>query len=151
MAPEAPLAVPLGARCASHPEAPAVALCARCGSFLCGECTELRGEGAYCAACVELLKREGPPSRSVQVCIGLGVLGIASTPMCLFAPVFNLLATGVGLPISLRELRRIRRGEVSPRGRTQARLALALACANLIPPLVLASWLVSYLWRQSRW
>ena len=140
---EAPIPVPLGARCASHPDAPAVATCTRCGAFLCGACTELRGEGAWCAACVEFLKRETPPSRAVKVFIGLGILGIVTWPMFLFIPVPNGLFAVLGLWISLRELGRIRRGEASPRGRTQARVALGLACANALPVLLLLA-LVAY-------
>lgn len=148
MAPDAPVAVPLGARCASHPDASAVALCARCGTFLCGACTELRGEGAYCAACVEVLKREAPPSRAVQLSIGLSIVGIVSWPVCMGLPVFALLAAGVGLPISLRELRRIRRGEVPPRGRTRARVALVLACINVLPVLLMAAVFAGFLFNR---
>lgn len=146
MASDAPTPVPLGARCASHPEAAAVATCARCGTFLCGACTELRGEGAWCAPCVEVLKQEAPPSRAVQVCIGLGIFGIVSAPVCLGLPMFSLLAVMLGLPISLIELRRIRRGEAPLRGRTQARVALGLACVNGVPVLMLLAVLAwSYL------
>jgi B-box zinc finger len=45
-------------RCPAHQRS-AVATCARCGTFLCGDCTELRGEDAWCASCVALV---GPRS-----------------------------------------------------------------------------------------
>src|SRR4051812_28219281 len=39
------------ARCAKHPDLPAVGVCARCGVFLCAECKILLGTTVSCAAC----------------------------------------------------------------------------------------------------
>lgn len=47
----APLAVPRGAVCAIHHEAPAVATCVRCGGFACADCTKLVSGRTVCAAC----------------------------------------------------------------------------------------------------
>jgi uncharacterized RDD family membrane protein YckC len=47
--------VPEGARCAQHPELPAVALCSRCGSYSCRDCTRGRDGRAYCSQCLELV------------------------------------------------------------------------------------------------
>ena len=129
MAPDAP--APPDVRCASHQGAPAVALCARCGSFLCGDCVELREEAAYCAACVDFLRHQGPPSRGVQACIVLGVFGLLCFPVLLLAPLVNGLAAGFCLWVSGVELRRIQRGERPARGRTQARVARFLGWFNL--------------------
>lgn len=130
-----------GAHCPSHPEAPAVATCARCGTFLCGECTEVLRETAYCAPCVAWLRRHGPPSRVIQGVLGLNVLGLVLLP-CTFLPVPAFIAGVCGLGLGLRELRRIARGEGPERGRAQARVALALACVNLV---VAAVWVVAAL------
>ncbi|HEY8432127.1 MAG TPA: hypothetical protein VIL20_27310 [Sandaracinaceae bacterium] len=51
-------AVPEGARCGRHPERGAVALCARCGDFLCERCAIAIGAAWYCAGCEE---RAGAP------------------------------------------------------------------------------------------
>ncbi|NPC87021.1 hypothetical protein HPC49_53685, partial [Pyxidicoccus fallax] len=79
-----------GARCAQHPDAAAVATCARCGSFLCGECTEVVGESPYCAACVGMLRREAKPSRVVQAALVLNVLGLVCLPGTLVLPLPTL-------------------------------------------------------------
>lgn len=146
MAAEPPAPPPLGARCAQHPDAPAVALCGRCGSFLCGECTELRDETAYCASCVDILKRTGPPSRRVQALIALGVAGLLCClipfPLMGFPPVLSMLSLGFALTTVRRELRRIASGEASLQGRTQARVAFALGLANILPILLWAAMLV---------
>lgn len=145
MAAEPPAPPPLGARCARHPDAPAVALCARCGTFLCGECTELRGETAYCASCVDILRRTGPPSRRVQALIALGVAGLLVClipfPLMGFPPVLSMLSLGFALTTVRRELLRIANGEAPLQGRTQARVAFALGLANILPILLWAAML----------
>ncbi|RKH42365.1 hypothetical protein [Corallococcus llansteffanensis] len=74
------------ARCGQHPEVVAVALCARCGGFLCGACTEVLEETAYCEPCAGRRWRETRPSRAVQVMLGANVLGL----LFLSAPVTQL-------------------------------------------------------------
>lgn len=65
-----------GPRCPPHQRA-AVATCLRCGTFLCGECTELLGEAAYCASCLTFLQRHGPSSRALLWgVLGLGLAGL---------------------------------------------------------------------------
>ena len=137
------LLTPTGARCANHPDTAAVATCARCGSFLCGDCTELVGESPYCAPCVGVLRRDAKPSRVVQVALGLNVLGLACLPCSLGLPLPTLVAGLAGVVLSTRELRRIRLGEGPPRGLTQARVVCALGCINLG---LSVAWLVGLAW-----
>ncbi|MFP2900773.1 hypothetical protein ACLEQD_31135, partial [Corallococcus sp. 4LFB] len=56
-----------GARCGQHPAVAAVALCTRCGGFLCGACTEVLAELAYCAPCAERRWQDTRPSRAVRL------------------------------------------------------------------------------------
>jgi hypothetical protein len=120
-----------GARCASHPDVAAVATCVRCGSFLCGDCTELVGESPYCAPCVAVLRRDAKPSRVVQVALGLNVLGLVCLPCSLALPLPTLVAGLAGVVLAGRELRRISRGLGAERGRMQARVVLSLGGLNL--------------------
>jgi hypothetical protein len=140
---------PASPRCPAHQQA-AVATCTRCGTFLCGECTELLGEAAWCASCVDFLRKHGPSSGGVRAALGLDLAGLLSLPLCVFLarfglspvsfehgvplllPVFNLLVFGLGLGLSARELRRIRAGEASLQGRALARWVRGLAWVNLV-------------------
>lgn len=117
-----------------------MAPCARCGTFLCGACTEVMREAAWCESCVSWLRSHGEPSKAVKWLIGLGVVGLLSFPLCAFlAPVLNLAIAVAGLWVPTRELRRIRQGEGPLRGIRQAQVARVLAALNAV--LVLA-WLV---------
>jgi hypothetical protein len=110
-----------------------VAPCSRCGTFLCGDCTEVVDEAAWCADCMEWLRRNGPTSRLVKWCIGLGIAGIVLSPLCtILGLVINAVVGGVGVTVSTRELRRIRRGEGPLRGTMQAHVARVLAVVNLL-------------------
>jgi hypothetical protein len=127
-----------------------VAPCARCGTFLCGACTEVMGEEAYCADCIAWLHKNGPVSRAVQVLIALEIAGLAGLPLCLLLlplPAAHLVLGGVGLWMSTRELRRIQRGEGPLRGARQAKVARALAVVHLLLGLVWVAGLV-VLWFQ---
>jgi hypothetical protein len=42
------------ARCATHPDAPAVGTCARCGNFICGACATQKGDQTLCPTCAGL-------------------------------------------------------------------------------------------------
>ena len=50
-----------GARCARHPQVPAVETCGRCGTFVCPECIQLTEQTVLCPACEA---REEGPSRA---------------------------------------------------------------------------------------
>ncbi|ATB44936.1 hypothetical protein [Corallococcus macrosporus] len=135
---------PAGAVCATHPDVAAVATCARCGTFLCGDCLELAGETPYCAPCVGVLRREARPSRVIQVALALNVAGLACLPCSLALPLPTLVAGLAGVVLGLRELRRIARGEGAARGRTQAQVTAALGWLNLA---LASGWLAVVLWR----
>lgn len=126
-----------GPRCGQHPDTAAVATCARCGSFLCGECTEVVGESPYCAPCVDVLKRDVKPSRVVQGALALNVLGLACLPCSLALPLPTLVAGVCGVVLGARELKRQGPGG---QGRTQATVALVLGGLNL---LLSVGWLVA--------
>ncbi|WIG94534.1 hypothetical protein KGD87_29035 [Myxococcus sp. SDU36] len=122
---------PVGAVCATHPDAAAVATCTRCGGFLCGDCTELAGEAPYCAPCVAVLRREARPSRVIRVALALNVAGLVCLPCSLALPLPTLVAGLAGVVLGLRELRRIARGEGAERGRTLAWVTTGLGWLNL--------------------
>ncbi len=134
---------PIGPRCAKHPEVAAVAPCTRCGTFLCGACTDVLGEAAYCDDCLAWLRHNGKPSRVVQGLIGLNIVAFFSTPLLCGLPVLSLPAVVLGLWLPTRELDRIQRGEGPLRGTRQAKVARWLAWVNLMATLV---WLAGYLY-----
>jgi ribose/xylose/arabinose/galactoside ABC-type transport system permease subunit len=131
VAPEPSTPLASGARCAQHPEASAVATCTRCGTFLCGACTELLGEAAWCVSCLDFLRRYGPGSRAVVAELVLCLLGLVNGVLLPMLPLFNLLAA-LGFWVPGRQLRRMARGEVSMRGRTLAQVTRVLAWLNLV-------------------
>lgn len=78
--------IPDGAVCAVH-EQPALATCARCGSFVCGACGPL-GEPPVCAECLE---RAAPRSR----------VGTKAVALVLLAVFFGLPLIGVAIARAL--------------------------------------------------
>lgn len=139
-------ASPTGARCGQHPDVAAVALCARCGGYLCGACTEVLEEAAYCAPCAERRWRDTRPSRAVRVALGANVLGflllgapvvllswsargrLGGVQETLLALACTLAAAAAGTVISTRKLRR--REEVGDRG--LALVLRVLSALNLL-------------------
>lgn len=152
-----PLARPggfVGPHCPPHERA-AVATCVRCGAFLCGECTELLGEEAYCGACATLVRTRGGPSKGLKRVFALQLaallavlvatlLGVAVATvggqsvlgtlnlvlggvLVLVLGPLNLVAAGVGVRAVLRE----RRGAHSPASRRWVGASAILAVLNL--------------------
>ncbi|MBN9680953.1 MULTISPECIES: hypothetical protein [unclassified Corallococcus] len=138
-------ASPTGARCGQHPDAAAVALCARCGGYLCGACTEVVEATAYCAPCAERHLRHTRPSRAVRWALLSNVLGLLAlgAPLVhagsayrrwaggwgmILALVATLAAAVAGTVIATRKLRR--REEVGDRG--LATVLRVLAALNLL-------------------
>ncbi|MCY1046596.1 hypothetical protein OV208_35155 [Corallococcus sp. bb12-1] len=74
------------ARCGQHPAVAAVALCARCGGFLCGACTEVLEETAYCEPCAQRRWQDTRPWRGGQVLLAANALGL----LFLCAPLIHL-------------------------------------------------------------
>jgi len=137
---------PVGSRCAKHPEAAAVAPCTRCGTFLCGACTGVLGEEAYCDDCLAWLRHNGKPSGLVQGLIVLNVVAFLSSPLLCGLPVLTLPGAALGLWLPTRELDRIHRGEGPLKGIRQAKVARWLAGVNLV---VTLAWLGVYLYVRS--
>ncbi|HYO58292.1 B-box zinc finger protein [Archangium sp.] len=148
-APDLPAFTP--PRCPMHQRA-AVATCVRCGTFLCGECTELLGEAACCASCIAFVRKHGAASLVLKLTFGLGILALLTVPISMLLPVnvvvdtsrativlpllrrlpvLNGLAAGLGFWLSARELRRLERVELSSPARTLARWTRGLAWFNL--------------------
>ena len=96
------------ARCASHPDIQATAVCGRCGLFLCGDCIGMFGTELRCDRCAKLAQAE----HSRQV--GSSGLSRTAAAVCFTSFIFWPLAV-VGVPLALTELWRIRTGR-SPRG-----------------------------------
>jgi hypothetical protein len=131
---------------------PAVTTCARCGTFLCGECLELLGDTATCASCLPVLRAQGSASLGLKLAFGLGVAAMMSAPFALLLPlharvdpgqallvlpllrrlpVLNLVAAVTGEMLAAREGRRLGPGaRPSPAG-SLARWTRALAAFNL--------------------
>lgn len=150
---------PASPRCPAHQRA-AVATCARCGTFLCGECIELLGEAAYCASCAAIVgPREGPLPPSLLVVSGLVLLGMLSTaaaflpffPSILSFPRWILLGvSGVaGLWVPTRWIHRIDKGLGPRRARPLAWSMRWLAGVNLAFFLLSLAWML-FLLREAR-
>ncbi|WP_223641527.1 hypothetical protein [Corallococcus sp. EGB] len=71
----------MAAHCGRHPDVVAVALCARCGGYVCGACTEVVWEMAYCAPCAERHQRDTRPSPAVRLALGANLLGLLCAPV----------------------------------------------------------------------
>ncbi|RKH65402.1 hypothetical protein D7W81_16955 [Corallococcus aberystwythensis] len=124
----------------------AVAVCARCGGFLCGACTEVLEETAYCAPCAERRSRDMRPSRAVRLLLlaNLGGFLFLGAPVVLRSWTVDgtprgtleillklgvtLVVAVVGAVISTRRLRR--RDEVGDRA--SALMLRVLSALNLL-------------------
>jgi hypothetical protein len=101
--------------CPTHPAASAVAICSRCGRFVCGDCLELTGETPLCLECHE--RASGAvASRRATASMVLALMGLC----CGFAPGV------VGLVLARRELQAIERGEAPLAGLSRARAGFIL-------------------------
>jgi hypothetical protein len=129
--PAAPAGPPVESVCALHEHQPAVAVCDRCGDFICLLClTPFEGR-AYCLRCFELLWDRGELGRRklpwrVWENPGLASALAAVAWMLTLAPFLPLLPAMGGVLIALAALRRIRL-EPSREGRGMAVGALVAA------------------------
>ncbi|MBK7863631.1 MAG: hypothetical protein IPJ65_34495 [Archangiaceae bacterium] len=140
--------IPSAARCGEHPEVAAVDVCKRCGRFLCGDCVELVGEDAYCAACAA--KVALPLSKVARLAVALalfgwGVVGVAvltsrEHPLGVLAVLLPGPAGLVAMVVAVLEWRRARRAHGEQRSQRVAFVALVLAA----PLFLLMSVLVAY-------
>jgi hypothetical protein len=136
------MAPPTGARCAKHADVAAVDVCQRCGTFVCGECVQIRSEDEFCSDCAKLLDR--PPSRRPRVAFLCAILPcplfvalVSTVPVVglLLGLAVAVLLFAIGLTVILQERSARARGESSSKGvlypLTWALLALDVA----LPPI----------------
>lgn len=112
------------ARCATHPETQATAVCERCGLFLCGDCIGMFGTELPCDRCAGLARGEQTwHSSSSWLC------RVAAT-LC-FAGFFLWPLAALGVPLALTELWRMHTGRAPAGGRRLTWFALASGLAGL--------------------
>ncbi|MCC6875025.1 MAG: DUF4190 domain-containing protein [Sandaracinaceae bacterium] len=104
------------ARCAVHPQVRAIEVCARCGSYICGDCMEIEGVDAYCRDCFEKVSTKAPHGGRATAAIVCGILGING---CLPLAIPAIL-------LGHMELAAIERGESPPSGRNLAKGGMIL-------------------------
>lgn len=151
MSPPQPLA---GAHCGAHPAVAAVEICSRCGTFLCGDCVEyFKDTTPCCAACLPLM-RGGPISPRVVVTPFIGLAGLVTWLSGFLVPGRAGIALWVSslplgfacLALSVMELRLVRAGQSSPRGKplAWAGFVVGVVYALLFALLVLGFALFTY-------
>jgi hypothetical protein len=134
---------------------PAVEICSRCGTFLCGECVEYFHETTpACASCLPLLKGS-PASMRAKLSPTLSIVALLGWLGGFVVPGrAGLLVWGVsfpvgfaGLALAVQELRLIRAGQAGARGRWWARVGLGLGVSfALLFGALIASFLL-FTWR----
>lgn len=143
-----------GAHCGNHPANPAVEICTRCGTFLCGDCVEYFHETTpSCANCLPLMAG-GPASmraRISPVFTTLGLIALIGGFVVRGQPGLIIWAAGflvgfAGLAFGVQELRLIKLDQAGSRGRKWARTGLvigavfALGFAALVLSFALFTW-----------
>ncbi|WP_164017770.1 hypothetical protein [Pyxidicoccus trucidator] len=132
------MSLDLDARCATHPQVSATAVCHRCGRFVCDSCARPVENDVLCGDCVWRQALAPEVSSRAWVAFGLGLAGL----LC------GLVPGMVGWVVAESELRRIKRGEAPVGGRTfaeAARLIGKVCTAALV--LMVLGWLQ---WLSSR-
>lgn len=142
----APSAVPAAARCPRHPEAYAVDACVRCGTFVCGDCLELKPSGAYCEDCAQRMGREQKGSRLAVTAFVLAAVGLAGAPLAIvfFGRGILVVVSVACMPLGMVgfllggiDLVRIFAGRAPRSGRRLDLWALALGSVSTLITLVL--------------
>ena len=143
-----------GAHCGNHPANPAVEICTRCGTFLCGDCVEyFEEETSACANCLPLLAG-GPASVRARVSPAFTTLGLGALIAGFIVrgrPGLLIWAGGflvgfAGLAFGVQELRLVKLDQSGSRGRNWARAGLvigalfALGFAALVLSFALFTW-----------
>lgn len=119
------------AHCANHPAVGAVEICARCGSFLCGDCVEyFRDETPVCSTCLPLMAPKPASLRSklAPVVSSIGLVAMVSGFLFPGRPglavwLGGMIFTFTGLTLAMLELRQ----KASPSGRKWAIAGLILS------------------------
>jgi hypothetical protein len=144
-----------GAHCGNHPAIAAVEICARCGTFLCGECVEyFREVTPACASCMPLLIG-GPASTRARVSPILSTLGLAALVAGFFfkgRPGLGVWAVGFavgfsGIAFGVQELRLIRAGQAGARGKGWALVGLVIGALFAVGFGALALSFALFSWR----
>ncbi len=86
--PQPPEASVASDRCALHPERAAAGTCARCGSFMCGECSSPE-VALHCASCAERLSRGRFVAQVPILAVAMMVHGALTAGMGLYYLVFG--------------------------------------------------------------
>ncbi|MHB8877400.1 MAG: hypothetical protein ACYC8T_27220 [Myxococcaceae bacterium] len=139
----------LKASCPSHPSRAAVAICGRCGKFVCGDCLELAGEVSLCLDC-HGRARGGWASGTATASLVLGIVGLIlgglpgligaarhfsdinrGVPFPFAGLICGLLPGLVGLFLATRELAAIARRDSPQAGAGRARVGRVLGYCNL--------------------
>lgn len=146
-----------GATCGNHAGVPAVEICSRCGTFLCGECVEYFQEVTpACANCLPHLKGQ-PASVRAKLSPVLTAVALVGWLGGFLAPGRpGLVVWGLSFPIgfagfafAVQELRLIRAGQAGARGRWWARVGLGLGVLfALLFGMLVASFLL-FTWRNA--
>lgn len=126
------------AYCSEHTRAPALETCARCGRFICADCTARRQGSAYCVECVNRLQlpEDGPvssgPEENASILSFYAAL-LGGLSFCI--PMLGLVAVSLGA----WELARIRSGSAPVGGRLMARAAIVLGSLSVAAALLVIS------------
>jgi len=144
--PHSPKLNPDATRCGNHPTEAAVDTCSRCGTFLCSECVDFLGDAVLCAACLERVGGNAPPSRRAWATALIGGLGFA-LPWLLFVfmlisrrvsflqiPIVTVLSVGLSFfsfGLGRTELRRLQTPPASRRGRRLTLAGMILSAASV--------------------
>lgn len=123
--PAAGAAAPLGSPCSTHPAEEAVAICERCGDFMCALCTTPFEGRYYCLSCFELQWGRGALLADRGKDAGLGVPSVlfgVSALLCFWLPPFTLVLAVAGCAFGAGAL--LSRNQ--PRGFAVTGIALSL-------------------------
>lgn len=99
-APTAGTAAPLGSPCSTHPEEAALAICERCGDFMCTLCTTPFEGRYYCLSCFELQWGRGSLMGAPSVSYGWGLAGLilgGCSILCAWNTTFAALLATAGV------------------------------------------------------
>ena len=145
-----------GAHCGNHPASAAVEICARCGTFLCGECVfYFKEETPACINCLPLLEG-GPASTRARVSplfSMLGLTGLVAGFLVRGRPGLGIWALSfvvgfAGIAFGVQELRLIRANQAGARGRNWARVGLVIGALFAVAFAALGLSFALFTWRS---
>lgn len=147
-----------GAHCGKHPAVAAVELCARCGTFLCGDCVEyVRDEIAACSDCAPLLRgvKATVRARLAPIFSSVGVVGIIAGVVVAGRPGISIWGASIpfgllGVGLAVMELRLMRGATVMNHGRRWALAGLVLGVLFLLELLGLLALFGAFITNSTR-